>query len=214
MELQERVSGIIAALKDAYPDPVCALQYKKDYELMIAVRLSAQCTDERVNKSRPRFLRASRPSTRLPMRYRGGQRTMSVPAGFTSTRRATSFWHASCCAKNMAARFPARWKRSFLFPVLAEKLRIYCWVIFTKLPARSSATRTASASQTFWGSPRARTRQRSKRSCARFCRRRNRLISATGWCCTEEPSASPAARSAAAAASRPTAEAFQGSERA
>ena len=32
MELQERVSGIIAALKDAYPDPVCALQYKKDYE--------------------------------------------------------------------------------------------------------------------------------------------------------------------------------------
>lgn len=53
MELQERVSGIIAALKDAYPDPVCALQYKKDYELMIAVRLSAQCTDERVNKITP-----------------------------------------------------------------------------------------------------------------------------------------------------------------
>ena len=50
---QERVSGIIAALKDAYPDPVCALQYKKDYELMIAVRLSAQCTDERVNKITP-----------------------------------------------------------------------------------------------------------------------------------------------------------------
>ena len=53
MELQERVSGIIAALKDAYPDPVCALQYKKDYELMIAVRLSAQCTDERVNLVTP-----------------------------------------------------------------------------------------------------------------------------------------------------------------
>ena len=53
MELQERVSGIIAALKDAYPDPVCALQYKKDYELMIAVRLSAQCTDARVNLVTP-----------------------------------------------------------------------------------------------------------------------------------------------------------------
>ena len=37
MEQQERVRGIIAALKDAYPDPFCALHYNKDYELMIAV---------------------------------------------------------------------------------------------------------------------------------------------------------------------------------
>jgi len=53
METKERVDGVIAALKEAYPDPTCALQYKKDYELMIAVRLSAQCTDERVNKVTP-----------------------------------------------------------------------------------------------------------------------------------------------------------------
>ena len=49
METAERVAGIIAALKEEYPDPVCALQYRKDYELMISVRLSAQCTDARVN---------------------------------------------------------------------------------------------------------------------------------------------------------------------
>ena len=53
MDIQEKVDGIIAALKTAYPDALCALQYKKDYELMIAVRLSAQCTDERVNKITP-----------------------------------------------------------------------------------------------------------------------------------------------------------------
>ena len=53
METQERVRGVVEALKAAYPDPRCALQYKKDYELMIAVRLSAQCTDERVNKITP-----------------------------------------------------------------------------------------------------------------------------------------------------------------
>ncbi len=53
MELQERVNGILSALEREYPDPFCALQYKKDYELMIAVRLSAQCTDERVNKITP-----------------------------------------------------------------------------------------------------------------------------------------------------------------
>ena len=53
METAERVAGIIAALKEEYPDPVCALQYRKDYELMIAVRLSAQCTDARVNLVTP-----------------------------------------------------------------------------------------------------------------------------------------------------------------
>lgn len=53
METSERVSGILAALKQAYPNALCALQYKKDYELMIAVRLSAQCTDARVNQITP-----------------------------------------------------------------------------------------------------------------------------------------------------------------
>ena len=53
MDIQEKVDGIIAALKTTYPDAICALQYQKDYELMISVRLSAQCTDERVNKITP-----------------------------------------------------------------------------------------------------------------------------------------------------------------
>ncbi len=58
MDMKEKVSGIIAALKEDYPDPKCALHYKKDYELMIAVRLSAQCTDERVNKITPALFAA------------------------------------------------------------------------------------------------------------------------------------------------------------
>lgn len=51
--MQEKVSHIIGVLKELYPDAVCALQYQKDYELMIAVRLSAQCTDARVNLVTP-----------------------------------------------------------------------------------------------------------------------------------------------------------------
>ena len=47
------VVSIVNALKDAYPDSICSLQYVKDYELLFAVRLSAQCTDERVNKVTP-----------------------------------------------------------------------------------------------------------------------------------------------------------------
>ncbi len=58
METAQRVEAVIAALKEAYPNPVCALHYDKDYELMIAVRLSAQCTDERVNKVTPALFKA------------------------------------------------------------------------------------------------------------------------------------------------------------
>jgi endonuclease-3 len=47
------VHDIIDILKERYPDPTCALHYKKDYELLIAVRLSAQCTDARVNLITP-----------------------------------------------------------------------------------------------------------------------------------------------------------------
>ena len=47
------VKRIIETLKGIYPDALCSLQYEKDYELLFAVRLSAQCTDERVNKVTP-----------------------------------------------------------------------------------------------------------------------------------------------------------------
>lgn len=51
--MEEKVNAILARLRESYPDPHCALTYGKDYELMIAVRLSAQCTDARVNLVTP-----------------------------------------------------------------------------------------------------------------------------------------------------------------
>jgi len=56
--MTEKVQAIIDILKEKYPDALCALQYEKDYELMIAVRLSAQCTDARVNLVTPALFAA------------------------------------------------------------------------------------------------------------------------------------------------------------
>ena len=53
MRTPEQVAGIVAALEAEYPDALCSLQYDRDYELLFAVRLSAQCTDERVNMVTP-----------------------------------------------------------------------------------------------------------------------------------------------------------------
>ncbi len=56
--MKENLTEIIQVLKDRYGSAPCALHYKKDYELMIAVRLSAQCTDARVNLVTPALFEA------------------------------------------------------------------------------------------------------------------------------------------------------------
>ena len=53
MKQPDEMRAIIHALKEEYPDAICSLVYEKDYELLFATRLAAQCTDERVNQITP-----------------------------------------------------------------------------------------------------------------------------------------------------------------
>ena len=49
MTKKARTLAIVKALEAEYPEALCSLIYDKPYELLIATRLSAQCTDARVN---------------------------------------------------------------------------------------------------------------------------------------------------------------------
>lgn len=49
----KRIRPLLALLHEAYPDAECALHHKNPFELLVATILSAQCTDERVNKVTP-----------------------------------------------------------------------------------------------------------------------------------------------------------------
>lgn len=53
MRKKEQATYIVEALKQEYPEGICSLQYPKPHELLFSVRLSAQCTDERVNQITP-----------------------------------------------------------------------------------------------------------------------------------------------------------------
>lgn len=53
MKSKADMKRIIGTLAGIYPDALCSLQYEKEYELLFAVRLSAQCTDARVNQVTP-----------------------------------------------------------------------------------------------------------------------------------------------------------------
>jgi endonuclease-3 len=59
---QEKVKDILKILDTCFPSPEVPLRHKDAYTLLISVLLSAQCTDERVNKTTPLlFKRASTP---------------------------------------------------------------------------------------------------------------------------------------------------------
>lgn len=45
--------NVINILKDYYPDATCSLDFTTPFEIVVATILSAQCTDERVNKTTP-----------------------------------------------------------------------------------------------------------------------------------------------------------------
>lgn len=47
------VKNFIQTLKNTYPDATCSLDFKTPFQMVVAVMLSAQCTDERVNKTTP-----------------------------------------------------------------------------------------------------------------------------------------------------------------
>jgi len=55
-----RARQIVRALKKAYPDAKCALNFTSPLELLVATILSAQCTDERVNMVTPALFKKYR----------------------------------------------------------------------------------------------------------------------------------------------------------
>lgn len=79
-------------LEKLYPDPKIALHYKKPWELLVAVVLSAQCTDKKVNEV----------TEKLFKKYRTLDDYVNAkPSEFEHDIRATGFYHAK--TKNILA---------------------------------------------------------------------------------------------------------------
>lgn len=57
MTKSEKVADILRILDRYFPDPEIPLEHKDPFTLLVAVLLSAQCTDERVNKTTPELFR-------------------------------------------------------------------------------------------------------------------------------------------------------------
>lgn len=51
--MRNKYIQIVEKLKESYPDAKCSLNFSSPFEILVAVILSAQCTDDRVNKTTP-----------------------------------------------------------------------------------------------------------------------------------------------------------------
>ena len=52
---KKQVNELINILRKTYPDAKCSLDFENPFQLVVAVSLSAQCTDERVNLTTPKL---------------------------------------------------------------------------------------------------------------------------------------------------------------
>jgi len=95
-----RAARILDALEAAHPDATCALHYRSPFELLCATILSAQCTDERVNKVSPQLF----------ARYPGpAELAQADPAELEDIIRSTGFFRSKAksligCARGLVER--------------------------------------------------------------------------------------------------------------
>ena len=91
---QEKVEAIINILESLYPEVPVPLDHTDPYTLLIAVLLSAQCTDERVNQITPKlFARADNPFDMVQMSIEEIQEIIR-PCGL-SPMKSKGIWHLS-----------------------------------------------------------------------------------------------------------------------
>lgn len=98
---KKNIPELIELLKKEYPDAKCSLNFTTPFELLVAVMLSAQCTDERVNKTTPSiFAKYSTPEDFANMDIRVLEKLIH-PCGFYNTKSKNII----ACAKKIVNDF-------------------------------------------------------------------------------------------------------------
>lgn len=86
MKTKKEAIEILKILKEYYPEATCSLDFASPFEMAISVMLSAQCTDERVNKTTPAlFKRANTPEKMAKLSLEEIEKIIK-PCGFYKTK--------------------------------------------------------------------------------------------------------------------------------
>lgn len=101
MKTKKDAIKIIQILKEYYPDATCSLDFTSPFEMTISVMLSAQCTDERVNKTTPNLFKiANTPEKMLSLSVEQIEEIIK-PCGFYKNKAK----NVLACSKMLADEF-------------------------------------------------------------------------------------------------------------
>src|SRR3990172_6633571 len=104
MTKKERAKKIAAILNHLFPDPKIPLQHKDPYTLLIAVVLSAQCTDARVNLTTPKLFALADTPQKMVLLDPKEIETVIRPCGL-APHKSRAIWNLS---KDLLARHKGR----------------------------------------------------------------------------------------------------------
>jgi len=85
---KESTNQLVQIMRREFPDPQAPLDHRNAFELLLAVILSAQCTDERVNKITPKLFPKDRPCTPKDILDLGEEKVKKIifPTGYYNSK--------------------------------------------------------------------------------------------------------------------------------
>lgn len=116
-----RVARILRGLHEAYPDADCALRHGSAFELIVAVILSAQCTDERVNLVTPALLEHYPTAERLATAEQAEVETIIRSTGFFRNKAKNLIGMAKALVEKHGGQVPNTMAELLDLPGVARK---------------------------------------------------------------------------------------------
>ena len=118
---KKRVSAIVRRLAKAYPDAECALHHRSPFELLVATILSAQCTDQAVNKATPALFARYLTPRELAAAKREDVETLIHSTGFYHNKAKSIQGAAQMLVDDFGGEVPRAMKDLLKLPGVARK---------------------------------------------------------------------------------------------
>ncbi|MBR3927272.1 MAG: endonuclease III [Akkermansia sp.] len=117
----EKASIVFSELQRAFPEPECPLHHTDEFSLLVAVMLSAQCTDARVNKVTPAlFAAAPTPQAMAAMSWQQVREYIAT-CGLTETKAKRLVATARMLVENHGGKVPSSFTELEALPGVGHK---------------------------------------------------------------------------------------------
>lgn len=119
--IEQRARKILAALESLYPEATCSLDYETPVQLLVATILSAQCTDERVNRVTPALFANFPDATSFAEADRQELESLIRPTGFFRNKAKNIQGACQKIVRDFQGRVPQTMNELLELPGVARK---------------------------------------------------------------------------------------------